>query len=451
MIAARFSLRTDQAGGDVIDANLRAGVELSGTYLWTLICAIFIASVGLNVNSTAVIIGAMLISPLMGPIMGIGYGVGIYDFELIKKSFKNLGIAALVSLLTSSLYFWVSPLAEAQSELLARTSPTIWDVMIAMFGGLAGIIGATRKDKSNVIPGVAIATALMPPLCTAGYSLAHGNLHYFLGAIYLFSINCVFIALSTTLITWFVKPGYARQVDSETQAKVRRYVLAVAVITILPSLFLAYQLVQAEIFNSKARSFVKRELVFDKAVVADAAILPDSRTIAVTVVGAVQGKSALDALNHKLSDYGLADAKLLVQQAGSEQIDVKSLKEGIFNDLKQASQKNAEAKDRLIASLQERLQEAEAPPQAADLNQDIAAELHAQYPQIHKTAMGEANVWREDGSSGKVTLLVVSSAHPLSRGERQRIGNWLRARLKSDAVELVSRVEPRPAAHPTSQ
>ena len=155
----RFNLEEDKANENEIVDAIKKGIEFRGTNVWVLIFAIFIASIGLNVNSTAVIIGAMLISPLMGPIMGIGLGIGINDFELIKKAFKNLAIATVISVLTSSLYFFISPLSDAQSELLARTTPTIWDVMIALFGGLAGIVAATRKNVSNVIPGVAIETA----------------------------------------------------------------------------------------------------------------------------------------------------------------------------------------------------------------------------------------------------------------------------------------------------
>ena len=178
-VAQRFSLLQDKADDESIERRIREGMELSGATPWILIFAILVASIGLNVNSTAVIIGAMLISPLMGPIMGAGLGVALYDFDLVKRSLVNLGIATLISLVVSTLYFTLSPLREAQSELLARTSPTIWDVMIALFGGLAGIIGVTRKEKSNVIPGVAIATALMPPVCTAGYALATGQWRFF--------------------------------------------------------------------------------------------------------------------------------------------------------------------------------------------------------------------------------------------------------------------------------
>ena len=191
MPASACKKKKDKDNEALIVESIRNGVEFKGTNLWILIFAIFIASLGLNVNSTAVIIGAMLIYPLMGPIMGIGLGVGINDFELIKKAFRNLLIATIFSVLTSTLYFLLSPLNEARSELLARTTPTIYDVLIAFFGGMAGIVASSTKLKGNVIPGVAIATALMPPLCTAGFGLANGNMHYFFGAFYLFFINSV--------------------------------------------------------------------------------------------------------------------------------------------------------------------------------------------------------------------------------------------------------------------
>ena len=169
-VRGRFDLSEDKASESEVIENIRKGIEFKGTNLWVLVFATFIASLGLNVNSTAVIIGAMLISPLMGPIMGIGLSVGINDFELMKRSLRNFGFMVLVSIATSTFYFVISPLSNAQSELLARTVPTTYDVLIALFGGLAGIVAQSRKDRtSTVIPGVAIATALMPPLCTAGF------------------------------------------------------------------------------------------------------------------------------------------------------------------------------------------------------------------------------------------------------------------------------------------
>jgi uncharacterized hydrophobic protein (TIGR00271 family) len=196
-----FSLRSDQQEADVIDGALRSGAQVVGTNLWVLFFAILIASVGLNVNSTAVIIGAMLISPLMGPIVGIGYGAAVADFTLIRAAAKNLGIFTALSLVTSVLYFSLSPLDQPQSELLARTSPTLWDVLIAAFGGAAGMVAVTRRTFNNIVPGVAIATALMPPLCTAGFGIANGRWDMFAGAFYLYVINSVFIAASALAVS----------------------------------------------------------------------------------------------------------------------------------------------------------------------------------------------------------------------------------------------------------
>lgn len=204
--------------------SIKKGIEFKGTNLWVLIFATFVASLGLNTNSTAVIIGAMLISPLMGPIMGFGLGLGISDFELIKRSFRNFATATIFSVITSTLYFLISPISEAQSELLARTQPTVYDVLIAFFGGLAGIVASSTKSKGNVIPGVAIATALMPPLCTAGFGLASGNLYYFFGAFYLYFINTVFISLATFVVVRLLKYPKKVFLDKQREKIVTRYV-----------------------------------------------------------------------------------------------------------------------------------------------------------------------------------------------------------------------------------
>ena len=205
-IRDRFSLEDDKASQDEVAANISKGTEFRGVNLWVLICATMVASLGLNVNSAAVIIGAMCISPIMGPIMGIGFSLGINDFDLLKKSLRNFSLMVVVAIATSTLYFFISPLGTARSELLARTVPTTYDVLIAFFGGLAGIVAQSRKDRnSTVIPGVAIATALMPPLCTAGFGLATGQFKFFIGAFYLFFINTVFIALATYMVVRMLK------------------------------------------------------------------------------------------------------------------------------------------------------------------------------------------------------------------------------------------------------
>jgi uncharacterized hydrophobic protein (TIGR00271 family) len=201
--------------------GIRRDVEFKGVNVWILVASIFIASIGLNTNATAVIIGAMLISPLMGPIIGTGLAVGIMDFALLKKSLRNFATTVAISILTSTLYFAISPLSEVQSELLARTTPTIFDVGIAFFGGLAGIVAGSRREKSNVVPGVAIATALMPPLCTAGFGLATGNLSFFFGAMYLFFINSVFISFATIIIVRYLKFQRVGFVDARTETRAR--------------------------------------------------------------------------------------------------------------------------------------------------------------------------------------------------------------------------------------
>lgn len=257
--ARMLDIRQEQENEQETIESIQKGVEFKGTNLWVLIFATFIASLGLNTNSTAVIIGAMLISPLMGPIMGFGLGLGIADFDLIKRSFRNFATATLFSVITSSIYFLISPINEAQSELLARTQPTLYDVLIAFFGGLAGIVASSTKSKGNVIPGVAIATALMPPLCTAGFGLATGNLYYFFGAFYLYFINTVFISLATYLVVRVLKYPKKVFLDKEREKKVTRYVGIIVVFTIVPSLFLSYRLVKTTYFNQQALNFINTE------------------------------------------------------------------------------------------------------------------------------------------------------------------------------------------------
>lgn len=277
----RFSLRGDtDYEQNTIDA-VRRGVMFKGVNLWTLIFATLIASIGLKVNSTAVIIGAMLISPLMGPILGVGLGTAQYDFPLIKKSFKNLLIATLFSIATSWLYFCLTPLAEAQSELLARTSPTIWDVLIALFGGIIGMVAVASREKGNPIAGVAIATALMPPLCTAGFGLAVGNVQYFVGALYLYIINSVMIALGTFLVAKLLKYPVV-EVHTDKQRLTKRIIALVTVVIIAPSIFLAYRLVKNTVYEDSVNRFVAT--AFD---------LPDSQVLSKELSADPQGNKTL--------------------------------------------------------------------------------------------------------------------------------------------------------------
>ncbi|MDE2429944.1 MAG: DUF389 domain-containing protein [Burkholderiales bacterium] len=433
-----FSLKEDKADDETIDQNLRAGIELRGTNLWVLMSAIFIASIGLNVNSTAVIIGAMLISPLMGPIMGIGYGVGIYDFPLIRAALKNLGIAVLISLLTSVVYFWLTPLKEAQSELLARTTPTIWDVLIALSGGFAGIVGVTRVHRSNVIPGVAIATALMPPICTAGYSLANGNWAYFGGAFYLFTINSVFIALSSAFV---IRAFHVRQkkfVDVKASTRVKRYAFLVAILTVLPSVYLAYALVQEAIFKSNARQFIAREFATDKTYVTQSNIDPSTKKIELTVIGDYLPASELGRISQHLAGAGLGDAKLEVhQQADQQHIDVSKLKSGLLSDLYTKSQLSLEIKDQKIQDLKNLLKEHQV---LMEEMKQIPDELYVLFPQVSEMWLSEAISWTQEKAGVDETpvfLLNLKVKKPLTTKERETIEQWLSARIKSKKTKLI--------------
>ena len=332
--AERFNLLSDKAPNEVIEQRIREVVELHGATPWVLMLAILVASIGLNVNSTAVIIGAMLISPLMGPIMGVGHGMAVHDFALARRAMKNLAVSTLIGLLVSALYFMLTPLSEAQSELLARTSPTIWDVLIALFGGMAGIIGVTREEKSAVIPGVAIATALMPPLCTAGYGLATGQWSYFGGAFYLYSINAVFIALATFIGIRLLRLPYHALVDERTERRMRGAMWLIALATTIPSLYLATLMVKDELYKSRASQFVRREFVFKDAYVVDTRVDPATRKIDVSLIGNPISKATLGTIEGKLAVAGLDGSRLRLHQSGEyEKVDITQLRAGVLSDL----------------------------------------------------------------------------------------------------------------------
>jgi uncharacterized hydrophobic protein (TIGR00271 family) len=439
-IAHRFSLLHDKADDVEIDRSLRAGVELSGATPWILMLAIVIASVGLNTNSPAVIIGAMLVSPLMGPIVGLGYGIGISDFTLIRRSLGNLAIAAGISLATSTLYFLLTPISEAQSELLARTTPSLWDVIIALAGGLAGVIGQTRREKSNVIPGVAIATALMPPLCTAGYGLANANWSVFGGAFYLFSINCVFIAFSAVVIVGFLHLPHRKFVDKHVERRVKRALLAIVLVTALPSVYLAAKLVDNEVFRSRAHKFVREEFQGRATHVVETRVAPGERTIELTLIGARVPQDAVRAIEKRLAQAGLDKAKLVVHQAEDSHVDAGSIKADILAELFRGNQQSLVDRDATIAQLRQQLS---AQAQWLATAGDITREFAAQYPACADILVGE--VAASGGPEARrVPLLSATCAAPLAETERKRAEEWLKARTKTDAVKLLLASPARP-------
>ncbi|PRY88649.1 TIGR00341 family protein [Mongoliibacter ruber] len=416
---------------------IKKNVEFKGANLWILIFAIFVASVGLNVNSTAVIIGAMLISPLMGPIMGIGLAAGINDFELLQKSLKNLGIAVLISILTSTIYFSFTPLDDAQSELLARTEPTIWDVLIALFGGLAGIVAGSRKEKSNAIPGVAIATALMPPLCTAGYGLATGNLYYFLGAFYLFFINSVFISLSTYIIVRFMKFPQKEFMDRKREKTVKTYITVFTILTIVPSVYLAYNIVKRTIWEKSANQFITTELEFPNTQVLSSNLNydSDSAVIDISLIGERVSDAEIGILQRKLEAFNLQKTYLNIKQSGDSGTDLNILRSDILKDLYERNELQIQDKDRRIALLERELEEY---GQSNKQVMDIAKEARVNHTSLENFSMNRAVIANLTENRQDTILMAYAKFGRLpNRQELIKFEEWLKLRTKSDSLTLI--------------
>lgn len=429
IIKTRFDLTFDQADEDSITTSVKKSVDFVGANLWTLIFAIFIASIGLNVNSTAVIIGAMLISPLMGPIMGVGLGLGIYDFELVKKSLRNLLVATFIGVVTSTLYFMITPLHTAQSELLARTTPSIWDVFIAFFGGLAGMVGASRKEKGNVIPGVAIATALMPPLCTAGFGLATGNWTYFLGAIYLYSINSVFICYGTIVIVRFLKFERRHFKDKVYENKISRYIYFILIITILPSIYLGYRIVDKSIFENNAQKFVHRNFYRKNTQVVNQKNIynGDTNKIELLLIGAEIPQGTIDSIVRKMPEQGLKHTLLDVKQGlnAKQEIDFSQIKASILEDV---FKKDSSSQ---VSASNEDLTESGIP--------DIGNELKALFPAMKNYSATRTLIHNLDSLQhiDSMTMVVIDTKRFLTKEEREKLNAWLKTRLKTDSVRLI--------------
>lgn len=305
--------KKDQATYDEIHENILDGVNIGGANFIILMCAIIIASVGLNMNATAVIIGAMLISPLMGPIIAIGYSVGIYNLKLLKKSAIILIIEIFISITTATIYFSLSPISSAGSEILSRTAPNIWDVIIAFTGGIAGIIGITRKKSGNILPGVAIATALMPPLCTSGYGLATKNIHIFLGAGYLFFINSFFIALSTLLVVKFMKIPTRNTLSEVKQKKLKKMIIVSTILVTIPSLMSAATMVNSFLNNTNLSNFIENEMPSEY--ILNKEINTKNKTIDLVIIGNTIDNSEEEKLQEALKYYNFSGYKLIIQQS----------------------------------------------------------------------------------------------------------------------------------------
>lgn len=421
--------------------QIKTGVDFKSGNLWALIFAILIASVGLNVNSTAVIIGAMLVSPLMGPIMGIGLALGVNDLELFRRAVRNLAIAAAVSILTSMLYFLLSPLAEVQSELLARTRPTIYDVLIAIFGGAAGMVALSRKgDKGNVLPGVAIATALMPPLCTAGFGLATLNADFFFGALHLFLINALFICLATLGFTRLLRFKRIAYLEPHRARRIRLIIAIITTATVVPSVIVALNVINETRFESSARRFAAENLVFrDRTVLKlDLNYSKSKPSIDVTVMGPPLSPESIEMLEKRLPAYGLAATKLNLRQPASSQLPVDQLsrmvRQGILEDLYKRNERAIAARDERIRVLEDEVVRLRGNEIALP---ELAGELAAIYPGLLNLGLGQGLDVRAKAAKPRATVTATWSRKPAA-AERTRLLAYLKLRLKNEEVRLIN-------------
>ncbi|MEG0930977.1 DUF389 domain-containing protein [Algoriella sp.] len=419
-----LNLHTGEEDKSKVLADVVKNISFRGSNLWILACAIFIASIGLNVNSTAVIIGAMLISPLMGPIVGAGFALATYDFNLLKKSAKNLLIATVVSLIVSSIYFYLSPFKEVQSELLARTSPTIYDVLIAFFGGIVGAISITRVDKGNPIPGVAIATALMPPLCTAGFGLAALDFKFFIGAMYLYCINCFFIGIATFVIIKYLK---FKPVVTENKAfdKKLRYIITVLVfLMVIPSFYLAYNLLNEKKFSQNVDNYIKTEftdkgytLIYQKI-----SYNASPKTIDLAFLTKKFDSIEIDRLNKDLIIYGLNNTKVNIRQSTED------MKSEILSELSKQNT-NLSEKDIQINLLNTELK------QYKFDDPELVKEVKVLFPEIAEISFGKVNNYFSIDSTFQSTVVIYKVNKKI---DTSKLMQWLQLKFSDNNVQLIA-------------
>ena len=422
---------------DVVD-EIASGVTFKGANLWILICAVFIASLGLNINSTAVIIGAMLISPLMGPILGMGLAVGIDDLPLLRRAVKNYMVATIIGIITATVYFFLTPFQGVQSELLARTEPTIYDVLIAFFGGAAGIVAASIKDKGNVIPGVAIATALMPPLCTAGYGIATGNLAFFAGASLLYFINTVFIAVATTFGVFLLRFRRKHFVDPQRCKFVHRMILAIAILTMIPAGYMTVRMMRTSLFDKQLSNFVQHSLNWKGTQVISQHLYGDS-VLQIVALGKEVTPEQKKKAQKELNEHSrLKHLKLAVIQ-GNESADLASERGNLLTISKnrEKSVKVLQEQAVEIKNLREKLGKIDSYSQ---LSVDMFNEMLVLYPGVQSLVLSpvvEANL---DTTTNEPYLLAIAQfkvKKPLTNQQNNQMRQWIQKRTNEESVKLV--------------
>ena len=433
----------DMASPEEIQTDVENGIAFGSANLWVLVFAILIASVGLNVNSAAVVIGAMLISPLMGPIVGIGYGAATMEVDLIKRGFKSLLTATGISLGVSATYFFLTPLTDAGTELLARTAPSTWDVLIALFGGAAGAVGTTRCERGNVIPGVAIATALMPPICTAGYGLATAQWDFMIGALYLFSINTVFISLATFLVIRILPLPQHAFMDKRQARRVKLTIWGVAVLTAVPSVYLAMNIVRKTTFEHNAAQFVEEQIDTDGASVITSRFDAQAHTINVLLAGQQLSARRLDSIQAQLSRYKLGNAQLTVRQgiAQLDSADIRSFRNGLLSDAARRSQQVLARYDERFSQLQ-RLMRRRTSADSMPAAPALLREARVWNPAVRQLALNRFIRPATDSLLADTTVIAsVTSYRTLSAPEKARLADWLQQRTGGRwAVRLLADV-----------
>lgn len=451
-----FSLHLDTDEAGTVEAIHRS-IEFKGGNLWGMLFAAAIAAIGLNMNSGAVVIGAMLISPLMGPIVGIGYALATNEFETLKSAFRNLAIFVVGSVFAATLYFMLSPIKTLTDQLEARTYPTFYDVMIAIFGGAIGIVASSRADRGNAIPGVAIATALMPPLCTVGYGIATAQWIYAGGAFYLFFINSIFIAGTSFLFVRTLRFPVKEFIDPAREQRYRMIMLAIAVFTIIPSIWTGYNLVHREVFNSKALLFEQKveEYNFKKGVVLGQRIeyQRDTPTIVLTTSGGIY-QSDKDNLRNQLEDVGLEYARLefregdldvetLLAEVQNIQNKFATMQDGYTDFLEEIYKDHnitLKNKEERITFLESELAKYQTQrKRTAKPVDDIAVEFAALYPEAVEVSYNELIKMNTQMATLDTipTVLIRWEGRRIRNAQRQRMSNFFQTRMKLDTISVV--------------
>ena len=436
IIKSYFNVLPDKDGEKYVIKQITNGINFQGSNLWILIFAVFIASLGLNVNSTAVIIGAMLISPLMGPIIGMGLALGIADLDLFKQSIKNYLVSTFISVITATIYFTLSPITDAQSELLARTSPTLYDVLIALFGGAAGFLAMSTKGRNNVVPGVAIATALMPPLCTAGYGLAVQNTSYFFGAFYLYFINTVFIAFTTCVGVRFLHFHRKQFVNREQMRRVNLYIVTIIIITIIPASYMTWNIIKQSVFENNIENFVTKELNYSGTNILSHQYDLKTKTLHVVAVGNPISTDSIAKAQKAMTNYQLDGYALKVIQ-GSNSDSLLLLQHKNKGQLMVGEKNTAEWQELAYRNdvLQKQLNSYTHYPVLAN---DMKEELKVVCPSAKSIMLSKASESFVDSASIKNHIVaIVKTNKTLAKDNRKQLYDWLKVKVKSDSLELI--------------